>query len=66
MNILVQKGQTSLIVSPGQKWAQFEKKYLLSDGSSGAKIFMADVEGGDLFARKRIFNFLIFDQVFNC
>ena len=38
-------------MSAGQKWAQFEKEYLLSDWYSGANILISYVQGGDLSTR---------------
>ena len=47
-------------MSPGQKWADFEKEYLPSEWSSGTNILMSDVEGGDLSAHKIIIYIIIY------
>ena len=49
------KGQNVYKYVPGKKWARFEKEYLPYDWSYDAKIWMADVQGGDLSARKCFF-----------
>ena len=43
-----------------QKWARLEKEYLPSDWNSDAKIWMEDVQGGDLSAHKIILKIRIF------
>ena len=47
-----------MIVSAGQKRVRLEKEYLQSDWTSGANIWMAGGQGGDLSDPKTIFKFL--------
>ena len=51
---MVQKGQTSQIKQQGQKWAHLRKEYLNCDWTYDSKIWMIDVQGGDISADKRV------------
>ena len=53
-------------MSLGQKCARLDKEYLPSDWTSNANISMADIQGDDLSARKRILKIGFFDQVMTC
>ena len=55
----------SQIKQQGQKWAHLRKEYLNCDWSSDTNIWMANVQGGDISARKRIFQFVNFGLVIN-
>ena len=46
------KGQNVSDYVPGQIWAQSEKEFRPYDWSSDANIWMLDIRGGDISARK--------------
>ena len=65
MYILIQKGQN---ISDCVHWPNmdvFAKEHLPPEKSSDANIWNSDVQGGDLSALKKFFNFS-YDQVINC
>ena len=54
MYILVQKGQTSHIISRGQKWSRLEKENLPYEWTHKTKNWMTGEEGGDISICKGI------------
>ena len=50
---------------PGQKRARLMKDYILSVRYADLEILMIGVMKSEFYIRKRIFKFLIFDQVLN-
>ena len=52
-------------MSLGQKWAQLEKEYLPSEWNSEAKIWMANVQGGDISGRKKTLKYSKFWLSYN-
>ena len=44
----------------GKKWVHLRNKYLNFDCNSDTKIWMADIQGGDLSARKRMIQIVNF------
>ena len=59
------KSKTSNIMSRGKKWAQFEKDYIPSDGTSGTKLWMTCEAGGDISVCQGILDYSNFSLSYN-
>ena len=48
----------AIIMSAVPKWERLDKEYLYSDWTFDTNILMTGGQGGDIYARKNIFDFL--------
>ena len=56
----------SQIKHQGHKWAHLRREYLNCNWTSDTKMCMVDVQGGDIFPFKIIFQILNFGEVITC